>query len=246
MLNTISIFSINVFKGFGNTLFNGFESDIKAADKASRIGVDLIHLKPLNKWTIVLVSKAMDAEEEKNRATLKELGVFLAPKAEETQRFIVDTTTKEKYCDDSSMVLRIKCSALFFASFLLQPIGITLNVLNKIGKIVSLAQLWHPTEEKARFTARLAEFGKDIAIVGTSPLILIGMIFSSFYGATLSPRDGRKLYATLERLTYSGGYQRFPIGGEDSSIHNFLLAPCFQPEPKAHLGGGPLGQPNVW
>lgn len=88
--------------------------------------------------------------------------------------------------------------------------------------------------------------GKDIALIASTPLILVGMLLSSLYGATLSPLDGRKLYATCERLIYSGGHQAFPINEYDIEPHCYFLAPCFQPSPKTHLGGGKVGDPTAW
>lgn len=159
---------------------------------------------------------------------------------------IVDLRTKDPYCDDSPTTVRLKCAALFAGSIFVQPIGLTLNLVNRICKIVTFAHLWHPSKEQYDFKARLAEWGKDLLIVVTTPLILVGMLFSALYGATLSPYDGRKLYASFERFAYSGGYQFFDNGYGSKELHNYLLAPCFQPKPRAHLGGGLIGQRNVW
>lgn len=159
---------------------------------------------------------------------------------------IVDKNTGDKYCNDSTRTVRLKCAALFAASWIIQPIGLTLNLLNRIAKIVTFAHLWNPSQEKYNFKARIAEWGKDILLVVATPLILVGMIFSALYGATLSPYDGRKLYSTLERLAYSGGYQFFNTDYDGKNPHDYLLAPCFQPDPKAHLGGGELGKSDAW
>ena len=159
---------------------------------------------------------------------------------------IVDESTGDKYCDDSTSTVRLKCLTLFAASWIVQPIGLTLNILNRIAKIVTFAHLWNPSEEKYSFKARLGEWGKDILLVVSTPLILVGLLFSALYGATVSPYDGRKLFGTFERIAYSGGYQFFGIGYGEKNPHNYLLAPCFQPDPKAHLGGGNLGESNVW
>lgn len=207
--------TINGFKGFGNTLFNGFGFNISERDKCYRVGTSLIHFKPINQWSL----------EEYD---------------------IVDKSTGDKYCHDSKRTVRLKCAALFAASWIVQPIGLSLNLLNKVGKIVSFAYLWYPSQEKYSFKARVGELGKDLFVVASTPLILVGMLFSSLYGATLSPYDGRKLYGSFERLAYSGGYQIFGMGYGGKDLHNFLLAPCFQPEPKAHLGGGALGEKDVW
>lgn len=213
--------TVNSFKGLGNTFLNGFPSDISEEDKTIRkIGLKLAHFCPLNKWSW----------ERNDDGTID----------------IIDCTTGDKYFEDSAATVRLKCAAVFVATWLIQPIGLTLNILNKIAKIVTFAHLWAPSEEEYHFTARLGEWGKDILRIVSTPLIWVGMIFSSFYGAIISPYDGRKLYGSFERLIYSGGYQFFNIDYDGRGLHSYLLTPCFQPEPKAHLGGGALDQSNAW
>jgi hypothetical protein len=202
-------------KGFGNTLLNGFASNISMKDKAHQAGLQLAHFNPITGWSLENYAR-------------------------------VDAITGDKYCNDSEDTVHLKCAALFAASWIIQPIGLTLNLLNRIAKIVTFAQLWTPSIEKYHFKARLSEWGKDLFVVVSTPLILIGMLFSALYGATVSPYNGRKLYGSFERLAYSGGYQFFGADEGEKNLHNHLLAPCFQPNPKAHLGGGELGQANVW
>jgi len=187
---------INVFKGCGNTLFNGFSSDVSKIYKEYQVGIQLKHFNPINQWSL------------RNHA-------------------IVDKSTANKYCNDSQMTVRKKCAALFAASFILQPIGLTLNLLNRIGKVVTFAHFWSSSQEKRSFTARLAEWEEDLLRIVSTPLILLGMLSASLYGATLSPYDGRKLYGTFERLAYSGGYQSF--SNDEICLNNYFLAPCFQP-----------------
>lgn len=158
---------------------------------------------------------------------------------------IVDKSTGDEYCNDSKKTVRLKCAALFAATLIAQPIALTLNLLNRIGKVVTFAHLWNPSKEKYSFKARLCEWVKDLAVIVTTPLILVGMVFSALYGAIISPYNGRKLFGTFERLAFSGGYQFFDING-GKNPQKFLLAPCFQPDPTAHLGGGRLGERNVW
>lgn len=207
--------AINTFKGFGNTLLNGFSSDVSERDKAHQVGLQFAHFNPITKWSL-------------------------------ENYYIIDKSTGDKYCDDSTRTVRLKCSALFAASWIVQPIGLTLNLLNRIAKIVAFAHLWSPSQEKYNFKARLGEWGKDILLVVFTPLILVGMVFSALYGAILFPYDGRKLYGSFERLAYTGGYQFFGDDFGEKNPHYCILAPCFQPDPKAHLGGGKLDQSDVW
>jgi hypothetical protein len=207
--------AINTFKGFGNTLLNGFASNISERDKVHQVGLKLAHFNPINTWSLE------DYE-------------------------IVDKGTGDKYCHDSTTTVRLKCAALFAACWIVQPIGLTLNLLNRIVKVVTFSHLWYPSQGEYNFKAHISEWGKDILLIVSTPLIFVGMLFSALYGATVSPYDGRKLYGTLERLAYSGGYQYFSAYYSERTPHNYLLAPCFQPSPKAHLGGGELGKSDVW
>lgn len=79
------------------------------------------------------------------------------------ESWVIDQSTGDEYYDDSTSTIRLKCAALFAASLILQPIGLTLNLLNKIAKIVTLAHLWKPSEEEYEynFKARIGEWGKD-------------------------------------------------------------------------------------
>lgn len=78
------------------------------------------------------------------------------------QYAVVDQTNQDRYNGDPKKMVRMKCAALFGASFLTQPLGLLLNLINRIGKVVTFAHLWHPSNEKYSFTARLAEMGEDI------------------------------------------------------------------------------------
>jgi hypothetical protein len=158
---------------------------------------------------------------------------------------ILDLGTNESYINDTHKTIRLKCSALFIASFLVQPIGLSLNLLNRISKVALFLHFFKGSQQNSSFKASLIDSTKDLLIVVSTPFILVGMLFSSAYGATLSPLDGRKLYATFERLAYSGGVQRFPTFRQ-SKVQNYLLAPCFQPEPQGHLGGGSLEESDAW
>lgn len=205
-------------KSIGNALLNGFASDISVDDRVHQVGVRCKHFQPVNRW-------------------------------ESKKYSIVDMGTGEKYCHDSKKTVRQKCGALFGASLVVQPIALTCSLLNRIGKVVTFAQLWNPSKTKApySFKARILEWVKDLFLIVATPFLLLGLIFAALYGAIARPYDGRKLFGTFERIAYSGGYQFFKKEHDDpKQVQNYLLAPCFQPEPVAHLGGGDIKQPNVW
>ncbi len=207
ILSFLQTSTLNTFKGFGNTLLNGFDSDLSIFDKQEQVGIEWGHFSPINQWKIKYYN-------------------------------LIDGTTGDKYYDEPTQLVRLKCIGLFAATWIAQPIGLTCNLVNKIAKIALFAHLWNPSLQRDySYTARLLEWGKDLLVIVATPLLLVGMLFASLYGATLSAYDGRKLYATCERLAYSGGYQFFPINGDEKCLHNYVLGPCFQPSPKTHLEG---------
>jgi len=213
---SLSMASKNVLYGFGNVLFNGFEFDIKEEDKKQKIPITFKHFMPISSW-----------------------------KKDEASGSVIDKETNDKYDDDSCSTIRVKCAATFAATPIAQSIGLLLNLANRIGKLFLFAHLWAPSSESYNFKARITEMGKDLFRVVSTPFILLGLLFASAYGATISPHNGRKLYATLERSAYAGGYHRF-ILREKNDLQTALIGLCFQPEPKAHLFGGKIGEKNAW
>jgi hypothetical protein len=211
----VKVAAFNGLKGLGNTLLNGFRSDLSKKDRVKLIGIKCAHFNPYSKWKVKRWS-------------------------------IVDQTTGEKYNNDSKTVIRRKSAAVFGVVIAVQPIALLLNVINRIGKILTFAHFWNPSKEKYSFSARLTEWAMDILRVVLTPIIYLGMLFGALLGATCSPHNGRKIYATWERFTFSGGYQFFRIDPSQKLPHSWLIAPCFQPEPKVHLGGGKMGLPDVW
>ncbi|HSW86745.1 MAG TPA: hypothetical protein VLG49_04500 [Rhabdochlamydiaceae bacterium] len=151
-------------------------------------------------------------------------------KWERNRFYIIDRTNNDRYSDDSVRVKGLKCSALAAATPVVHAISTVLNVANRIGKLITFSHFWHPSQSYGySFERRLFQFGKDLLRVAFSPMIYIGLELSAIYGMVL-PYDGGKLYATFERCAFGKG----------------LLAPCFQPEPTYHLGGGDINQPNSW
>lgn len=233
-------------KLYGNVIFNGFAfNNVKSKKDAltngneGHVGIHLAHFLPVNQWepetrTEVTPYYYDNGEVREERRTVE-------------TKYIIDKSTGDRYWKEDHSTIRLKCAALFFATLTLQPIALTLNAVNRIAKLVTFAHFWYPSQGEYQFKARLKEFGKDLLIVATTPLIAVGMLLSSVYGATLSPLDGRKLYATFERLAYSGGYQAFSVDGMDGKEPNrCFIAPCLQPEPGHHLCGGEPGAPTAW
>ncbi len=142
---------------------------------------------------------------------------------------LIDGTTGEPYCNDSPGMKRLKCLAVAVATPLVQLIGQLANIANRIAKLISFAHFWYPSAKNYSFKARVIEFCHDLLRVVLAPMIYIGMQLASLYALVL-PYDGGKLYASLERASYT----------------SHLIAPCFQPEAKGHLFGGSLDVKDAW
>lgn len=136
----------------------------------------------------------------------------------EQEQLLKDVATGKFYLNQEVGVLRYKCCCLV----VMTPIVKTLDSIGSIAyRIRRLVLCTHfRLEEKEREYSIIDGFTDaaiDILKIIATPLFLIAMEFAAIYGI-LSPRNGAKLYATLERVTY--GYA------------NYNLAPCFQPIPQ--------------
>lgn len=152
---------------------------------------------------------------------------------EKTYKFnadcIEDLINGDKYLDDDQSVVRFKCLALAAATPIVHAIGLLINLACRIAKVITFAHFWYSCETQYSLRERALTFGRDVLRVVFTPVFYIGLELSAFWGLAL-PYDGRKLYAAFERCAY----------GKE------LLAPCFQPDPKGHLGGGSLNEKNAW
>ena len=141
----------------------------------------------------------------------------------------VDLSNGDQYWQDDPNTTRLKCLGLIAATPIIHAIGLVLNLANRIAKIISFAHFWHSSLDHLSLSKQCWCFGKDLLRVAFTAIIYIGLELSALYGLAL-PDNGKKLYATFERCAY----------GKE------LLAPCFQPSPTSHLGGGIAGKRNEW
>ena len=146
-------------------------------------------------------------------------------------RFIVDQTTNRRYLNESEEVVGLKCFLLAFETPFVHPIASIVNIVYRILKLATLSHFWvkKGDETKYNFKARLADAGKDLLRIIATPVSILGLELAAIYGI-FQPYDGRKLYASFERATYG----------------NFILAPCFQPDPKYHALGGDINEKDAF
>lgn len=144
--------------------------------------------------------------------------------------YIIDQSTGRKYWNESPDIISFKCVLLTIGSPIVQPLallvaGVGLNAL----KILSLSHFWNPDDVNSSLTERLCDVFVDLLKILSSPLALITLEISAFYGI-FNPYDGRKLYASVEKAYYN----------------NAFLAPCFQPDPNRHAFRGDPKKRNAF
>lgn len=144
---------------------------------------------------------------------------------------LIDTTTGRRYWNETKACVRVKCMLLTLGTPIVHAIASVLNVAYRILKLISFSHFWMSKEEEASFSfkERLKDAGVDLLRVFTAPFALVALEVAALYGI-FTPYDGRKLYASIERAQYG----------------NFILAPCFQPDPRFHALGGNPQEPNAF
>ncbi len=152
------------------------------------------------------------------------------------KRFIVDSRTGDKYLNEDLPVIWLKCFLLSVGTPIVHAVAAVVKIVFNLLKLISLYDFWKKIDDSNKenkanynFTKRSLDAGSNILNIVFAPIAVILLEFAALYGM-ITPRDGRKLYASLERLTYG----------------HFVLAPCFQPEPEEHLLGGDINQQNAF
>lgn len=144
-------------------------------------------------------------------------------------QFIIDQTTGRRYFNESKGVVGFKCFLVTLGTPFVHLPAAVINLAYRVAKVVSGSHFWMPTSSTSTFKARLAEAGKDLLRIVATPIAVVGMELAAIYGM-IRPYDGRKLYASIERAQYG----------------NFILAPCFQPDPTQHALGGDINKKNAF
>ncbi len=149
---------------------------------------------------------------------------------DEGPKYLIDMTTGRRYWNESEECVRLKCFLLTLFTPIYHLIASVVDVFYRIVKLVSGSHFWMDKEGEKSYSlkGRLKDAGQDFLRVLTAPFAFIGLELAAIYGI-FNPYDGRKLYASIERAQYG----------------TFILAPCFQPDPKYHALGGDPKQKNA-
>lgn len=145
--------------------------------------------------------------------------------ADNEPAFVIDQTTNRRYLNEDPFIVATKCVLLASVTPLAHSIASIVNVAYRTLKIITGAHFWMPKEgeKKYNFQARLTDLKIDALRIIATPVTILCLELSAIYGI-IRPYDGRKLYATIERAAYG----------------NFIIAPCFQPDPKYHAFGSDM------
>ncbi len=144
-------------------------------------------------------------------------------------KFVIDRSTGKKYLNESKSVIKFKCILLAIGTpFVHIPCAIG-NMAYRVAIVSSGYRFWSEEGRNQCFSTNCLETSIDGLRVITQPVSFIGLEAASIYGL-IKPRDGRKLYASIEKAQY----------GSD------ILAPCFQPRSQQHLFGGDINSRNTF
>lgn len=143
--------------------------------------------------------------------------------------YLIDQSTGRKYLNEDQDIVRFKCLLLSIGTPFVHAVAGLLNVAYRILKLVTFSHFWMNNQTKYNLKERFSDAGSDLLKIIATPISYFALELAALYGL-FRPYDGRKLYASIERGTYS----------------NFILAPCFQPNPKKHAFGGKMSERNVF
>ncbi len=133
--------------------------------------------------------------------------------------YTIDESTSRKYLNQRAQVLVIKNFLLVLGSPIAQIYFLSAKSLYLIRDLfINLLCC-----NVASLKNRIWQVSRNVGVLVSMPLIYVLLELSALYGL-VRPFDGRKLYASFERLAGDFDY----------------LAPCFQPEPERHLFGGAI------
>ena len=146
-------------------------------------------------------------------------------------KYVVDKTTGDRYWNEPGCVVGSKSFGLAWATPFVHTFALIAMAIFRAARTAIGYHFWKDTcgWRKVSISQRFIDFAADIFKIVMTPISLVGLELSALYGC-VSPNNGRKLYASFERVAYG----------------NFIIAPCFQPSPKRHLLGGNANERGAW
>ena len=159
-----------------------------------------------------------------------------------------DRTTQRRYWFQENNILRVKCTLLL----LWAPLNHLAMTVKRVFRLVTayhfrkvkvMKKTFNPRQARPYpLLNRLQKQGSDLLKIAATPFLVIALELSALYGIVF-PKDGRKLYASVERLFFSKCNMK---AIDLLSRKPALTAPCFQPEATHHALGGDTQNGNNW
>lgn len=155
--------------------------------------------------------------------------------------WVNDLSTGDQYINEDLSLIRFKCFLLTLGTPIIHTIRALAQILLRLAELISCYDFWKSNDEVNadikdkkeapgyQLSKRCLQAGNRLFDVFFAPLAVVLLEFAAIYGLIM-PRDGRKLFASLERFTYG----------------DYVLAPCFQPYPDHHLFGGDIEALNTF
>lgn len=146
-------------------------------------------------------------------------------------KLLIDQSTQKRYLKESRKTLRLKSLLLTVSTPIVHTFAPTATVAYQAYRFLKYPLTWSAKENTVvNRKVRLKRVSINFLKIVMTPISLVGLELAAIYGI-FNPNDGRKLYASMERLTYNSKY---------------CLAPCFQPEPTSHAFGGDINKKNAF
>ncbi len=112
-----------------------------------------------------------------------------------------DMKSDQYYMSEGTGSLRFQAVWLTIATPITQAIAAVANIVVRALATITLFRLWESKDGEYDLKERVKSIGKDLLIILAQPAGIIGLQLSAIYGI-ISPKDGRKLYASIERALY--------------------------------------------
>ena len=192
--------------------------------KSGKFKLSLAHFNPFSMWRKVDYTKE------------KKISLYpLCPELYGNERIpgfynLMDLETEDLYFEEDILYTRLKCVLLTISTPIFQTLIVILHTVINLLKLITLYDFTKEINNEDQFKTandifneRLYDTAFTLLHVLFAPICIVLMELSALYGI-FSPHNGRKLYASFERL----------INDDNDEIESYLgiskyRAPCFQP-----------------
>jgi hypothetical protein len=112
-----------------------------------------------------------------------------------------DLNSGKIYGSESLSTTRLKCLGMAIGTPIFTTISVAAQIAQIAIKCAVFYHFWARNEQDPSYNlkGRCVALGQDVLRAILGPLTIVAITVSALYGAIFSPKDGRKLCATLER-----------------------------------------------